>query len=219
MQKDFEPTSGGDTGLDGDGSQPDPGLAPTGPPSGSPDLSQPDPRQAPTGRWVTVQEAADALDITVEAIRARTRRGTLPKEKTDDGTVYVWLDADQYQPDSDRSTESPRPGIGGTADRIRQDEDRTSDQAQPNDPLFGALHDQIEMLRSELEDRKEESRRKDAIIMSLSQRIPELSPPAPEGAQDWPEMATDGESKDDAPSKPQEPPQRRSWLYRFFFGP
>jgi hypothetical protein len=215
MQKDPEATPIGDFGPDADRTRPDPEL----PPSGSPDPSQPDSEEATTGRWVTVQGAADALGITVEAVRARTRRGTLPKEKASDGTVYVWLDADQYQPGSDRTTEPPQPGIGGTADRIRQDEDRTGDQAQPNDPLFGALHDQIDILRAELEDRKEESRRKDAIIMSLSQRIPELSPPAPEGAQDWPETATDGESRDDAPSKPQEPSQRRSWLYRFFFGP
>jgi hypothetical protein len=215
MLTDPEATPIGDSRPDADRARPDSDL----PPSGSPDLSQPDPSQASTGRWVTVQEAADTLGITVEAIRARTRRGTLPKEKADDGSVYVWLETDHYQPDPDRTIDRPHPDAGRTSDRIRQDEDRTGDQAQPNDPLVGALHDQIEMLRVELEDRKEEARRKDAIIMSLSQRTPELSPPAPEGTQDWPETATDGEPKDDAPSKAQEPPPRRSWLYRFFFGP
>ncbi len=215
MQKDPEATPIGDFGPDADRTRPDPEL----PPSGSPDPSQPGSEVATTGRWVTVQGAADALGITVEAVRARTRRGTLPKEKASDGTVYVWLDADQYQPDSDRTTEPPQPGIGGTADRIRQDEDRTGDQAQPNDPLFGALHDQIDILRAELEDRKEESRRKDAIIMSLSQRIPELPPASPQEAPDKPETFAEAGDKDAAPPTAQEPSHRRSWLYRFFFGP
>ncbi len=42
-------------------------------------------------RLLTVQEAAKALGITPEAVRGRIQRGTLPKEKAKDGTVYVRL--------------------------------------------------------------------------------------------------------------------------------
>jgi hypothetical protein len=219
MQKDPEATPIGDSRPDADRARPDSDPPPNGLPSGSADRPQPDSNQATTGWWVTVQGAADALGITVEAVRARTRRGTLRKEKASDGTVHVWLETDHYQPDPDRTVDPSHPDVGGITNRIQQDEDRTTDRPQPEGALVEALRDHLDVLCSELEDRKEEARRKDAIIMSLSQRIPELSPPAPEGAQDWPETATDVESRDDAPSKPQEPSQRRSWLYRFFFGP
>jgi hypothetical protein len=37
--------------------------------------------------------------------------------------------------------------------------------------------------------------------------------------RDAPEAVSEGADKEDVPSEPQEPTQRRSWLYRFFFGP
>ncbi len=45
-------------------------------------------------RRVTVKEAAGILGISPEAVRARIKRGTLHKEKDQDGTVYVRLDGD-----------------------------------------------------------------------------------------------------------------------------
>lgn len=47
-----------------------------------------------TGRRFTVSEAADELGITVEAVRGRIKRGTVPHERDGDW-VYVILDADQ----------------------------------------------------------------------------------------------------------------------------
>ena len=44
---------------------------------------------------VTVQEAAKLLGISPEAVRARIQRGTLPKDKDPDGTVYVRLNDNQ----------------------------------------------------------------------------------------------------------------------------
>jgi hypothetical protein len=45
------------------------------------------------------------------------------------------------------------------------------------DTLVQSLQDQIAYLRQEAEDWKEEARRKDTIIISLTQRIPELEAP------------------------------------------
>ncbi len=73
-------------------------------------------RDQPTDRpetrcRVTVREAADALGITVEAVRGRIKRGTLGHHKAPDGTVYVWIEGDQaatgHQPDDNQTTDQP----------------------------------------------------------------------------------------------------------------
>jgi hypothetical protein len=139
---------------------------------------------------VTVAEAAARLGVKEQAIRKRIQRGTLAHDKDDDGRVYVYLDRD-----------------GAT--------DTGSDTGM--DTLVQHLQDQIAYLRQEAEDWKEEARRKDTIIMSLTQRLPELQAPTkPRAASD---TAGEGTGKGTAPREPQEPSQRRSWLHRFFFGP
>ncbi|MDP9439191.1 MAG: hypothetical protein M3P49_10665, partial [Actinomycetota bacterium] len=47
-----------------------------------------------TGRY-TVHEAAVMLGLSVDAVRKRAERGTLRREKGEDGTVYVLLDSTQ----------------------------------------------------------------------------------------------------------------------------
>ncbi len=80
--------------------------------------------------------------------------------------------------------------------------------------LLQSLQDQIVYLRQESEDWKEEARRKDTIIMSLTQRIPELEPSSE--ARETPVGPSD--DKDQGTSAgPQKPLQRRSW-WREFFG-
>ena len=102
--------------------------------------------QPPSHRRVTVSEAAKILDISPEAVRARIKRGTLPKDKDPDGTVYVWLDTDQSQW-----------GADGT-------DDGTTVQ-----PLIVArLENEVDFLRRELE-------RKDAIIMNMTEAMKALT--------------------------------------------
>jgi len=47
-----------------------------------------------TKQRVTVQDASEALGISVDAVRQRIRRGKLPRAELpdDDNRVYVWLD-------------------------------------------------------------------------------------------------------------------------------
>ena len=74
---------------------------------------------------------------------------------------------------------------------------------------LSGLRDQIDWLRREIE-------RKDTIIMSMAQRIPELEPaPEPPYA---PETATESTVKRRVSPEPQEPPQRRPGWWRRFFG-
>jgi hypothetical protein len=95
---------------------------------------------------VTVSEAAKILDISPEAVRARIKRGTLPKDKDPDGTVYVWLDADQS----------------------RWDDDDTDDRTAAQPLIVMRLENEVEFLRRELE-------RKDAIIMNMTETMKALT--------------------------------------------
>ncbi len=124
---------------------------------------------------VTVAEAAVRLGVKEQAIRKRIQRGTLVHDKDGDGRVYVYLDT------QDRAT-----GTGTDAGMST---------------LVQSLQEQIAYLRQEAEDWKEEASRKDTIIMSLTQRIPELEAPAK------PREASD---------TAHEPSERRSWWRKFF---
>ncbi len=139
---------------------------------------------------VTVAEAAARLGVKEQAIRKRIQRGTLAHDKDEDGRVYVYLD--------------PEDGATGTGNG--------------KDTLVQSLQDHIAYLRQEAEDWKEEARRKDTIIMSLTQRIPELeaaSEPRESPASPPEEVV----GKGNLPPGAKAPSQRRSWLYRFFVGP
>src|SRR5918995_6598390 len=84
-----------------------------------------------------------------------------------------------------------------------------TDQDADQDKYTRSLEDQIDFLRRELE-------RKDTIIMSLSQRIPELEG-SPEPREDHMTDSEETAEGTTAPPEQQEPSQRRSW-WRAFFG-
>ena len=154
---------------------------------------------------VPVSEAARILGISPEAVRARIQRGTLPKEKGSDGTVYVRLDAGHTRSYGDKTE-------GATAGR-------SSDQTQ----LVDSLGEQISFLRAELVTRNEELRRKDHIIAALTERIPELPAPAVpsqesrESSETPPEEPANAHAPPEAPGTAAEPQRERSW-WREFLG-
>jgi hypothetical protein len=43
----------------------------------------------PSGNRLSVYETAEAMGVTVDAIRKRVSRGTIPHEKGDDGRVWI----------------------------------------------------------------------------------------------------------------------------------
>jgi hypothetical protein len=93
---------------------------------------------------VTIPEAAVKLGVSEGAIRKRIKSGGLGASKGADGRWYVVLSTDR-QPDED--------GVP------------VSTTAQ--DSLVAELREQVDYLRRENE-------RKDSIIMTLAQRLPEL---------------------------------------------
>lgn len=142
---------------------------------------------------ITVAEAAERLGVTQDAVRKRIARGTILHDRDEDGRIVVYLDT------FERSSK--------TVQDDAQEETSKTVQDEGQDKYTRSLEDQIEFLRRELE-------RKDTIIMSLTQRIPELES-SPE-ARDTPETAAEGEGRDDVPPEPNEPVERRSWWRRFF---
>jgi hypothetical protein len=163
--------------------------------------------QATTRRLLSVHDAAEALDLTVEAVRSRLKRGTLQREKGDDGTVYVVVEdrqgGDRAQPGGDRAGD-------GSDDRARQDGDRSA--------LLAAKDQTIRTLEQQLEAEREANRENRRIIAGLVQRVPELEP-APETSsapRESPETASEEPNSTHAPPEPQELTQRRSWWRQFF---
>lgn len=128
-------------------------------------------RDRPVDR-VTVPEAADLLGVTQSAVRKRIQRGTIPWDKDGEGRIFVYVDPTETSP--------------GTVD----DDSRHTPPGRSRDELLGAYRDQIDFLCGELQ-------RKDTIIMSLTQRIPELEAapeprPEPRGSS---ETVMEGEDK------------------------
>ncbi len=170
----------------------------------------------PSGNRVTVYEAAEILGVTVDAIRKRIQRGTIPHERHEDGRVYVLLDA------ASKVQDRPQASSGNTTGTVQDVSGIPTGGVQDTsrEELVESLKDQVEYLRQIIERRDMELQRKDTIIAQLTQRIPELPPTASqESPQASGTVAGGAGSSDDVPPDVQEPSDRRSWLYRFFFGP
>ena len=134
---------------------------------------------------MTVAEAAVRLGVTQDAIRQRIRRNSIPHEKDESGRVYVYLDP----------TNTNHDGVyvahhDDVRDRVR-------------DALIDELRKQNDFLRAELE-------RKDAILLTMAQRIPELEPASE--APESPETANAAAEGVETPLAAQKP----SWFKRFF---
>src|SRR5215212_477750 len=162
-----------------------------------------------TKRKATVQQAADVLDTSVDAVRQRIKRGKLHRAEADDPTdnrVYVWLDGDQ--PEARRHLEDEAPSNDG--------------------PLVESLQDQVAYLREQLTAERRANDENRRLLLAALERIPpQLEPPSE--AEDAPESgpspgptqppADTGEGPHEAREQPfpQEEPRRRSW-WREFFG-
>ncbi len=143
---------------------------------------------------MTVKEAARVLGASQDAVRKRVARGTLEAEKLPDGTVLVWVDAHQ-----DDGAPTSRP-----------------DGVHPTQAHLDALESHIARLEAELEDRKEEARRKDHLLAAALERIPAIEPPETPQSPETPSEATRRVEPQDRPAEAQEGAEQRSWWRRFF---
>jgi uncharacterized coiled-coil protein SlyX len=150
-------------------------------------------RPSPDLDRLTVAQAADALDISQDAVRKRIARVTIPHDRDDSGRVHVYL--------------SPSETIHKTDQDTMQDDATKTVQ----DTYIRSLEDQVTFLRRELE-------RKDAILLNLTERIPELEAPSearesPETVEEEPETAEPRTATVEA-----QEPIRRPWWRRVFGG-
>jgi hypothetical protein len=172
---------------------------------------------------VSVNEAAQELGVTVDAIRKRVQRGTIPHQRDESGRVWVLIEAARAMQETPASTVQDASGDVPDTDRDIYQTEVGNDLVESLEDQIGYLRRVIETRDKELEARTEELRRKDHIIAALTERIPELEPPVSPEPQGAPEAAPTAESG--APKttygteSSREPTQRRSWLSRFFFGP
>ena len=135
---------------------------------------------------LTVAEAAARLGITQDAVRQRIRRDTIRHEKDESGRVYVYLDSTDTAHDSVH--DGPHDGVQDSVHAARAEE----------------LRDRVRFLEAELE-------RKDAILMTMAQKMPELEAPSePTGS---PVSADEGAESSTAPPEQEKP---LSWWRRFF---
>ena len=122
-----------------------------------------------TSRRLTVQEAAEVLGTSVDAVRMRVRRGSLESEKDPDGRVHVWVNGD--------STET-KPRLDG----------------EPS-ALISAKDETISTLREQLQAERQAHAEARRLLAAALERIPAIEAPqeppedaetveeAPEGAE------------------------------------
>ena len=129
-----------------------------------------------TRQRLNAREAAEALGISVDAVRMRVRRGTLEAEHDANGRLHVWVDTDEPQPDSRA--------------------------------LISRLEDEVRFLREELA-------RKDAILLTMAESIPQIEAPRESPVSPGPNetaettTATSGEAQEGS---------ERPWWRRVFGG-
>ena len=147
-----------------------------------------------TGRRVTTREAAEALGISVEAVRKRIERDQLEHERVDN-RVYVYLDEDRTKSGLDVEGE----GAGA---------------------LVESLQDQVSYLREQLAEERRANDENRRLLLAALERIPQLEAPASPEARESPENP--GPTETPAPSSPGGPhaatesPEQRSWWRRMF---
>ena len=151
---------------------------------------------------VTIQEAARRLGVKEDAIRKRIQRGSLRHEKTQEGRVFVWVDATQ-----------------DAAQDMTEDVSR--DVAQDAlASLLEAKDETIAALREQLDQANERDRENRRIIAALTSRIPAIEAPASPEPRESPVTAAD-EQQGRGPVSDAGGPQRssdRPWWRRMFGG-
>jgi hypothetical protein len=140
-----------------------------------------------------VQEAAEILGTSVDAVRMRVRRGSLESEKDSDGRVYVWVDGDSSE----------------TKPRLNSEPEA----------LISAKDETIATLREQLAAERQAHAEARRIIAGLVERIPAIEAPAeqPPDAPGTPETASVAPGRDEVPPGP-DGGAERPWWRRMFGG-
>lgn len=115
-----------------------------------------------TKRRLTVAEAAEALGVTVDAIRSRIKRDTITHVR-EEGRVYIILGDDQHDTSRNQYADQGYDQYTEQVTSKPQDKDYY-------DELLEELRDRVRYL-------EEESRRKDHLLAAALERIPAIEAP------------------------------------------
>ena len=149
-------------------------------------------------RRVSIREAAKILDVSESAIHKRVQRGTLVHDKVPDGRVFVYLD--------------------GLSDSVFVNVRHPSTET-----LISEMRGRIGFLERELAARSDEIRRRDAILLNMTEAMRALNPRVPPEPRDGRETPAEGPDRGDcrpADKGAQETvgPRPSSWWRRLLFG-
>jgi hypothetical protein len=167
-----------------------------------------------TDRLATVVQAADILGITPDAVRSRLWRGTMKRssERGEDGEVLVVMPAPRNTEPSGHKSET----VSDQSADQSNDKSSTDRDASTTVALVERMESEIDHLREQLDKEREANRENRRLLAAALERIPAIEAG---DERDAPVTATEGAGEGDVPPEEQESSQRRSWLYRFFFGP
>jgi predicted nucleic acid-binding Zn-ribbon protein len=161
---------------------------------------------------LTVPEAASHLGVTQSAIRKRVQRKQIPFDKDERGYTFVYISHDESQSrDRDKShgTEKKVTGHGDIESRTGSIDELKS--------RVESLEKHVRFLQEELESRRAEAGRKDALLLNMTEALKVLNSPqeAPPQPREPHISASEEQSNGDVPSEQEKPV---SWWRRLFGG-
>ncbi len=164
-----------------------------------------------SGTRISVDGAARVLGVTVDAIRKRVQRGTIPHERDESGRVWVLLEAASTMQDTTRTVPDNDQDEAGHLRR---------GLLEAKDENIADLKDRIASLERQLEDGRTTNRENRRLLAAALERIPAIEPA---GARDEPETVAEASRGTETPEEPtdaQEPEgtASRPWWVRIFGG-
>jgi excisionase family DNA binding protein len=148
---------------------------------------------------VSVYEAARRLGVTVDAVRKRIQRGTIPHERDEEGRVWVILDTEDKVLDGDWDT----------------------DQYLERGALISQMQARIDSLERQLAEEREASRENRRLLAAALERLPPQLEAPQEPTQEAPTEATEQPGRvgpQAAVESAQEDSERGSWWRRMLGG-
>ena len=177
----------------------------------------------PSSTRVSVDGAARALGVTIDAIRKRVQRGTIPHERDESGRVWVFLEAARTMQGKSSTIRDNDQDKSGTM--LDNDQDRTGhirrELLKAKEETIDGLKERVDSLERQLEAERAANRENRRLLAAALERIPAIEAPRDE-PRDAPETARqDAGGVEDRTERvaAQTDAQRRSWFVRFFFGP
>jgi hypothetical protein len=145
---------------------------------------------------VSVYQAAEVMGVTVDAIRKRISRDTIPHERDEDGRVWVILDTDQDAASNVRDSDQPQ---------------------SATDALISQMQDRIASLERQLDQEREANSEHRRLLLRALERIPPQIE-APQEARESPQTVDEGPERAEPHSTTGEAQEgvRRPWWRRVF---